>query len=733
MTRRTWLVAATTMLAMLAASAAAWAAEAPAPSAAVADLLGRVQAQDEAAAQQLGRDLVKLGPDGIRDLARSIVPPGATDDSKARFAMHGLALYAARPDAGDERAMVARALADLLKGDADAAVKAFFIGQLQLVGGPEVIKALAEALLAPDLCDPAARALVSIGGKDAAAALREVLPALKDDAARRLHVVNALGELRDAAAVPALIAAAKGDSDETIRRTALAALGNIGDPAATDTLLAAMKTDDRTLRSLATDAVLTLAQRLEEGGKAADAQRIYRGLWQECTAPADRHIRCAAIRGLAFAGGAAAIKDLAAALEVDDQQVRAAAVESAVTMEADGATAAWVTQLASAPAAGRAEILRILAGRGGEAAAGAVHAALRDKEADVRLAAIEAVASVPGPQAVPAMVAILASEAEAERAAARDTLQRLPGDEPSAAIAAALPVTAPAVKVVLLGVLKARGAAEQSAAVAKALADEDAGVQRAALDALETLGSVAQAPAVAAVLAKTADAGVRGAAEKTLGALVQKASDKAAAVAAVMGPTKDATTSVEAKAALVRVLARAGTPEALTAVRAALKDADAGIQDAAVRSLAAWPDDAAAGDLLTLATAEGRAAHQVLALRGYIRMAKEGGRPDAERLAMLKRAMDAAKRPDEKRLAISALAEVKSVDALAMVAEAMGDEALAQEAAMAAVAIGKAMGDGVCDAGVREKVVAAMTKAAEVSKNDAVKRDAQQVLEKARG
>jgi len=44
-----------------------------------------------------------------------IVEPGKGDDVKARFAVNGLAMYAARPEGEQDRAMLAAALLEALR------------------------------------------------------------------------------------------------------------------------------------------------------------------------------------------------------------------------------------------------------------------------------------------------------------------------------------------------------------------------------------------------------------------------------------------------------------------------------------------------------------------------------------------------------------------------------------------------------------------------------------------
>ena len=93
---------------------------------------------------------------------------------------------------------------------------------------------------------------------------------------------------------------------------------------------------------------------------------------------------------------------------------------------------------------------------------------------------------------------------------------------------------------------------------------------------------------------------------------------------------------------------------------------------------------------------------------------------------MLIAGLAAAKRPDEKKQAISGLAEVRDISSLNAVAPCMDDAALKEEAANAAVRLGRDLWNRNAEA-----VKAAMQKVLEVSKNDGLKKQAQENLDRA--
>ena len=703
-------------------SAAAFAAPAaaptpgPQPTGALAGILAKLPNDDLAVATAAYQDLVKLGPQGVKDLAALIVEPGAIDDSKARTAFHGLAMYVSRPGADAERKMFSETVARLLGGKAPNSVKSFYLTQLRLAGLPDAAPAIGALLASDELCDYAAQTLVSIGPDAAAPALRQALAGAKGRC--RLTIIQNLGVVRDVQAGPELMKIV-GDADRDVRLTALWALANIGDAAATDAILKAVGAESVYERAKGADAALLLAQRLAEAKKAKEAEQIYRTLWKTRTGEKDRHIRCAAVRGLAMLLGAGAMDDLLAAMKDADPQIRAAAAQAALAMPGEEITQKWVRELPSLAPAARGEVLAMVARRGGPAAEAAVLDAVKDKDDGVRLAAINAAASLSNEKLVPALIALLSSPDKAEQGAAQAALGRMPGEKATAAVAVEISSASQEarIKYKLIEILSARGARGRVDVILAAASDPDVVVRTAALEAVAVLGSEKNIPALVGLLAKAPE-GEKPAVEKALGAVCSRAAgkDAAADLMAKAMPGADAAT----RAALVRTLARIGGAKALAAVRASAKAPEEEIQDAAIRALAAWPDGAAAPDLLELAKSAAKPAHQVLALRGYVRLA-------GENLKMLEQAMAAAKRPDDKQMVLGAVGGLKSAKALALVVPLMADEGLKEAAAATAVKIAKSL-PGSANAEVK----AAMEKVVAASKNNGTRMAAEEILKKAK-
>lgn len=231
--------------------------------------------------------------DNVTGLVDMLVEPGKGDDSKARYALHALAVHLAGLRDEKQRRAYAEALAATLEEKRPNPVRAFVVRQLQVVGRQEVAAALGKLLTDEELCEPAAQALLAIKA-GAADQFRTALP--KSTGKASLTTIHALGTLRDLESAGSLKKLAT-DADQEVRLTALWALANAGDAGAVDILIKASGAEGYE-RIKATSACLLLAERLLAAGKKAEAARLYKHLHDTRTDEGERHVRDAAARGL---------------------------------------------------------------------------------------------------------------------------------------------------------------------------------------------------------------------------------------------------------------------------------------------------------------------------------------------------------------------------------------------------------------------------------------------------
>jgi len=401
-----------------------------------------------------------------------------------------------------------------------------------------------------------------------------------------------------------------------------------------------------------------------------------------------------------------------------DRDMRALGFQQ-VREEAPGpaATKKFAEVLSKLPPEGQAGLLEALGDRGDAAALPAVQKSIESKSQPVRAAALGALGALGGKQDVPLLAKKAAAGSDAEKNAARKSLVRMRGDGVNAAIQAAMADAKGDVHIELLGVLAARNAKEALPAVFKSAKDTDPAIRQAALGALRFLAGEKDTAAVVGLLKAAPEGPERRTAELALLTLCSRASE--ACSGAVIAGLDDADPA--SRVVLLRALARSGGAKALETIAARLKDDNEAARDQAVRMLAGWPDAAAVPHLRRLAKGD-NLRHQVLAIRGLVRLAgPQGDKPaDAKILAEL---MGLAKRPDEKRLVLGALGGVATADSLKLATSSLDDAALVEEAGLAAVMIAEKMKDAD-----KAALRTAMEKVGKKVKNQEVCKRAQKVL-----
>ena len=363
-------------------------------------------------------------------------------------------------------------------------------------------------------------------------------------------------------------------------------------------------------------------------------------------------------------------------------------------------------------------LIEALGERGDATARPAILEMLKSEQAAVRTAALVALGGLGTPAEVPLLAQKAATGTETEKDAARRGLISLRGEGINAAVAAAMADADAALKVELIKALALRNATQSLPKVLEAAKDADPAVRSAGLEALRFLAGADNAAAIVDVLKAAKQADQIQKAELALLSVANRDRQKTAE-AAIAGL---ADAEPASRVSLLRVLARSGGDKALAAVVEQSKADDESVADEAVRMLSVWFDAGAAGHLMGIAKNSKNSRHQVLAVRGLVNLASPAEDKPAD-VKMATEAINLAKRPAEKLLVIGMLGQTDSADSLAVVAAALDDAALANEAGLAAVMISERIkGDA------KEQVGAALKKVSEKVKDEKIRQRAAAAL-----
>lgn len=292
----------------------------------------------------------------------------------------------------------------------------------------EGLPLLVEAMRGNDfvLVDAAARTAMEMPGSDVTMALATEFPKLSAD--KQVLLTMVLGKRGDAAAVPALSAAAK-SGDKTVRIAAIRALPEIGSPSVGPVLAGLVVDSDRQIAQAAQEglaaipgrevdaAVLAMLNSSETDQRLAAIDLIGRRKLNsaipallKAAGDADAKIRPAAIKRVGELGGPAELPALLDLLVRSKDSQDLDAVEQAVSAvcakagSPESSAGKVIALLPQAQPAQKGALLRVLASIGEASALNTVRAAVNDSNSEVRAAAIRALGDWKTVDAAPALL-----------------------------------------------------------------------------------------------------------------------------------------------------------------------------------------------------------------------------------------------------------------------------------------------------------------------------------------
>lgn len=566
----------------------------------------------------------------------------------------------------------------VLKSDADWFAKDAACRRLRVIGTAQSVPALAALLTDEKLSHIARYALEPMPFSESGKALRDALG--QAQGSPKAGVAISLGARRDKEAVP-LLSPLLTDANVDIARAAAGALGRIATAEAADALFDAQDTVALNIKPALYEGLLAAAQQMDKEGEHGKAAKIFDQLLNPDRA---MNIRMGAFRGLAYAKPSADwIED---ALEGDDPVLRDMAAQIVAETSGEKDTKYYAKELPELPVEGQVALLRGLAARKDPVARPAVAQALSNKDKNVQLAALKALGSLGNAENVPVLVEKLGSEDADIAETASQTLTALEGPEIDAALADGFKIATAPVCVKLLELLTNRRAAQTVSLAVQCVNDGDAQLRGAGLRALERSGGLEEAPGVIALLMKSSDAAERSAAESTLGAIGVRAGEPM--LPSLLSAMKEA--PLESRVVFLRVIAQIGGAQALETVLTSMADTNEPIRTEALNLLSTWTTADAAPHLRKLAESADLS-QQVLGLRGYVRLAQNETAVD-KKIAMLTDAMGLVKRPDEKKLVLSAWGALPAPQSLTALLPQLDDPAVKSEAALAVINVATQLG-----------------------------------------
>ncbi|MCF7973486.1 MAG: hypothetical protein K9N55_06700 [Phycisphaerae bacterium] len=608
----------------------------------------------------------------------------------------------------------------VLQSNAEKGEKAITCKRLAIYGTDRCVPVVAPLLADMELSSWARITLEAIPGPVADAALRDAMGKVKGRLL--VGVINSIAVRRDGRAVDPLIKTL-GDPDEAVASAAAVALGHLGGEPAGTALTRALANAPTGVRSAVAQGCILCAEGFMANRETAKAIALYDAV-RQADVPVQRHLE--ALRGVILARGDAGLPLLVEQLRSQDKKRLSIGLRTARELGGQKVTEALADELAQLSPDRRPLLLLALSDRTDSAVLPTILTAAGTGSKDVRLTAINILVRLGNVSCMPVLLeAATGTDAELSRAAI-ESIIRMADKAVDTDVVARLKNAQGKQQRVLVEVAGQRQISEAVPAVVSSLKSTDVDTRATAVRAIGIIGQAPQAGDLVALLQTTRNASERAGIRTALQAICGRYGVTCLPLLQPLIKSRDNDLQVIGLSALAII----GGPDALGAVKSAIANGDASVQDEAVRILStwpnSWPDDSEAGKaLLALASSDGKMSHQVLGLRGYLQYVRGSkALSNEQKVTEVEALLTHIKRPEETRQAIAVLGESPCASALDRLTALTTDASVAEEAYSAMVVVSARNVRGI-SADRRRQVLQTVI---EKSKNDGTKQRARRAL-----
>jgi HEAT repeat protein len=310
--------------------------------------------------------------------------------------------------------------------------------------------------------------------------------------------------------------------------------------------------------------------------------------------------------------------------------------------------------------------------------------AIQSAAQEVRIAALDALATIGDESSVIILAQTAAGDKDPEQKAARKSLYLLNAPKVDQTIVDQISSVNDEVKIELIYAIGERRIENAANNLVTLAEGENAKLRMAAYRALALIAKGDQMPQLVSYMSKAESKAERAEIERALVTISESMTAEESKSDAILKALATVTDK-EVKSSLYMVLGRIGEESSLPILRSALQDADMDLRAAAIRALSEWPNAEPKDDLFQVAQKGEQPSHKVLALRGYIDLLGhiDEGVSGEKRTALYRQALDLKPDVQEIRKALSGLSRVGGLEALQLAAKYLDNEEVKEEAASA--------------------------------------------------
>jgi len=647
----------------------------------VADLVARFPVSDLQLNNKLMNDMLLLGEPGLTEICNQIIPAGAGDDTRYRFAVESYSLFLSRKGKETERAAWEQICITHATAKKNNGVEDFFMKQLQIIGGDASAKAMGPFLNNKEMCQPALAVILAVGGKTSEAILAESLK--NKDLPCAAAVMNALALINSESAVNEYIMWSSG-IDVNTRASAYNALAMSGSPLAYPVLSkAARDVLYRWEHTGATAALLNYARIIGQNGDIKTMDIICNLVISKCNENLNIQNKTAALDIYSGFHGIDAMPMLIKAAGHENSKYRTAAMRMSLKISGTEVTNMWINYYPKAIPEAKPEIINMLGERRDNLALSLVTSSLSDQDQKIRIAASEAVVKISGSEAMHSLINyMLVFPDTPDQEAAKSAIKSVAGNDKMPLLIPVLKDGPSAAKKSVTEILAWNKDNKYFTDILPLATSTDEKVQSAAIKALAELAGPDDQVKLIELLSATEKPEYIADLRNAIASAANKIPDPEKRSAVVLSAINDKIK----KDKIIPVLAKTGGREALAVVMKEFENGNAEIRDVCFRTLTAWRDYSASTALYGICVS-GNKTYEAPAFDGYVRQISSTEIADEQKLLLLRKIMPYALTPERKNRVITELGNLKTYQTLFFVADYLDDPATSASAAKASMYI----------------------------------------------
>lgn len=573
-----------------------------------------------------------------------------------------------------KRLVVEPLLLGVLKSSGHSADAKEFAGQqLFRICDEDTVTELVSLLYRRGTGDIARRGLEAIEHPDAEEALLDSLR--RATGSTLAGVIESLGRRKVDEAVRPLRGFVQSGNTEVVRASLLA-LGEIGGEDASELLGMSRLTVRRSLRDTATVAYLRSGWTSLERGDSVTALIVFDALLLDVE---DIEIRQEALRGYVQTEGEYAIPLIVDTLKNDVPAMQTATIDEASRIPEVEATEALVESFSDLTSSIQVLVIQILGGRADVVGLPTVIQSVNNRNSDVRLEALRALAKFNHPDSMPVLLKTLATGNEQEREIEDLTLRALEGEHINGALVKSAMSADNAVRLEAVKMMPIRNAVQGIPTLVRIAERDIKQIQFEALKALGVLGTQNELELMVREWSGSWSDEERTEIGRGMIAIAKRSPEGSKRVQPLHTVLKG-TSSAEVQLSIIHALAEIGEDASVDVLRSLLRRGAASVQSEIIEVLLDWPSAEVLPELERLAKSSDDVAVRNLAYAGFVaKLAETADHGSYSTVRVYQRAVKLATTTEKRRLLLPGALKLTGSNADRVLNELAKDPEIAEE------------------------------------------------------